>query len=252
MNIVPTLDAAIALSGYGAGLVVGCLNNIRKTGSLFEIPIDKPKNVSFIVKHLEVNRDSSGVQNMTNPSEFLIPKIWNPFMPLEHLMPLTVLTITQVFIAVLTPGATVTTGAILISTYTFKVLVLPIVLNAAVLAAGMVIRQLFDSCLLKVGIDASGHALAQSSSAVYKLLVFSSLASLNISSNSYRAVAAVTTLSDYLWTHRTVSSYHRVMDMVCTTIFMGISFGTVYAGHRALVAYGPGVLQMLTASLSRV
>lgn len=241
MNNISALDATIALSGYGAGLVVGCLNNVRKTGSLFAIPHDAPRDVSYIVKNLEVDRDQFGHQPVTGYLDLITPKLWHPFMPLEHLGPLTLLTITHIFIAAISPGATTTATAILGATYTFKIIVLPLALNVAVFVGGAFLRGKFEPYAHDMGIDPSGHAIAQSASAVYKFFALSALSSLNLSSNPFRVVAAITTLSDYLWTYRTASSYHSVMDMVVATIFMGISFGTILAGS----AYAPGALRTL-------
>lgn len=244
---VSTVDSVIALSGFGAGLLIGSLNNIRKTGSLYRKPHDGPKQPSFIVKHLEVNRNNSGFKVITGYKDFIIPKVWSPFSPLEHLAPLTLIIIGQLFIAATAPGATAAGTALLAATYTFKIIVLPIALNDAVLIGGMLLRNRYEYFMKRCGIDPSGHALAQSASAIYKLFVFVQLSRFNFAYNLYRATAAVTTLSDYLWTHRTASSYHSVMDMAVTTVYMGISFSAVYTCFRTIAVYAPGAFRVLVA-----
>lgn len=115
----------------------------------------------------------------------------------------------------------------------------------------VIFSQILTPYVIKMGIDPSGHALAQSSSAIYKSFVFSSLSSLNVSSNPYRMIAAVTALSDCLWTHRTASSHHSVMDMVLATILMGISFGGVYAAQRTFATYAPKAARLLIAKIPK-
>lgn len=224
MYNISNLDAVIAFGGFGAGLVIGCGNNVRKTGSLFMRRCDASADVSFVFKNLEVNREKAGF-GIKLASDFLKPKIWNPFLPLEHLAPLCLLIISQIFVDALSPNATVAATAALATSYTFKVIVLPLTLNIAVLMGSLFVRALFSNYTEKLGIDPSGHALAQFSSAIYKFVTLTALSRLNLASNPYRMIAAVTTLSDYLWTCHTASNYHSVIDMAVSIIFMGIIFG---------------------------
>lgn len=235
MNNVQSLDFAIALGGYGAGLALGCLSNLVKTKSLVGVPKDAPHNVSYVVQHLEVNRDRSG--KVTNIFDFIKPRLWSPFFPLEHLAPLSLLLIGEVFKAAMSNGATSKSTVLLAGTYTFKVIVLPVIYSGLILLGGLCIRFKTQHFVYNVWpkVDPSGHALAQTASAVYKFFVFSALSNLNMSSNLFRMTAAVTTLSDYLWTYRTASSYHSVMDMMVSTLWMGISFSAVYSAHKAFV-----------------
>jgi hypothetical protein len=248
-NVLPS-DSFIALGGYGVGLVVGSLNNVRKTKSLFKIAEDAPNETSFLVRHLEVNRDRGGANKINTIGDFLIPRIWNPFVPLEHLLPLTVVLINQLFLAAMVPGATVTSTTILGAIYTFKIILLPICYNAAVFLGGALLRGQISFFTKKMRIDASGHAVTQSGSAIYKLFVFSALSQCNISSYLYRTTAAVTALSDYLWTYRTTSTYHTVMDMMVTTLFMGTSLSLFCAGHWALTKYAPIAFHLLAGKIS--
>lgn len=231
MKTLGYLDLTIAVGGTGLGLLVGSLDNIRKTGSLFKTTKDDPENPCFIVRWLTVNRE----RNMLR-GDPRIPRIWNPFAPLEHLLPLTLIGITQIFISTLS-GGTAKNTARCGAKYACTVLVLPIIYTLTVFVGGGLLRKYNELHLRKRGIDPSGHALGQSAAAVYKFFTLYALSQLKISPyllNLYRLTASVTTLSDYLWTYRTTSSYHSVMDMAVIIVFMGISFGAVCTGHYAL------------------
>lgn len=260
MASISSLDLAIALGGVGVGLAVGSLNNMRKTGSLFkavnysdifsdssEKPInDETEKVSFIVRHLELGREKRSGELSGNP---LIPSLWNPAMPLEHLLPLALVGISQLFIAARSPGATVNSIAILGATYTFKAIVLPVTYSFAIFQVGSLVRIIFCPVTEKMGIDASGHALVQLTAAIYKVFTFYALSNMGISSNLYRVTASVTALSDYMWTYRTASSHHSVMDMGVAVLFMGISFGAVYKTHCALATCVPRVFCQLVGRI---
>lgn len=236
------IDTAIALGGVSLGLVMGSLNSIRRTGSLFGVSHHEPKHVSLIVKYLGVERERRFAEFNHKDKNPLIPGVWHPFMPLEQLLPLTVVVVSQLGMAALSPNATAKSIATLGATYTLKLIVLPVAYSFVVCMGGSLLREYSRSYTRKMGIDCSGHALMQAKSPIHKVIALWALSSLGISSNLYRATAAVTTLSDCLWTYRTTSSHHSTMDMVVTGVFMGISFGTLYMGHCALISYAPKMI----------
>lgn len=230
INVSPS-DACVALGGVFAGLVIGSLDNIRKTGSLFKIGDKNRQNDVF---HQPTNTDSKNVSWLNSLEAYREKAIdgknlfFDPCIPLEQVLPLTLVGIHHIIKSSRSPEATGKSLIALSANYTFKVILLPLAYNLILVSCSNLVRMIFIHVTESMGIDPSGHFVVQLGSAAHKIVTFSALSQMGISSNLYRLTASVTSLLDGMWVYRTVSVYHSVMDMVAGAFFMGISCGAFY------------------------
>ncbi len=224
-------ESAIAFGGFGLGLVAGSINNYRQTWSLRGVG-SKPWSPSnnFVVKWLENDRENF-VRRLRSPWDLLLPKLWNPFIQFEQLVPLALVGTIHVISQARLPGATSWGVLGKASVFTFKVMILPLFYyNICFMGAGKLrMSRPVVALKNKLRIDPSGHCAEQAGMALYKVFAFSALANLGISPGLYLGTAAVTSLSDFLWTHRTVSSYHSILDMVVVSVLSAACAGGLFA-----------------------
>lgn len=232
-----SVDAHIALGGVCAGMLVGGVANIRKTGSLFNIGDEKLQKDIFATPEQTNSKKVTWLSSFEQYREKAIHGhniFFDPVIPLEQILPLALVGIHHIIKCSRSPEATCTSLLSLGATYTFKVIMLPLAYNLTLITCSKLFRTIFTPVTELIEIDPSGHCVVQISSAFHKIFTFSALSQLGVSANLYRVTASVTSLADGMWVYRTTATYHSVMDMVVGTFFVGLSLGSLYKAQPVI------------------
>jgi hypothetical protein len=248
-----TNNYLITFGGCAAGFVLGSLDNICKTKSLFLKcnKSDQPRFLYRPFKCFEEHRNKV-VNEQFKTTDFASItafqfKLWNPFIPYENIIPLLIVGIWNMYVTAQQPEATAKNILWHGSSYLFRVIISPVIEHAVLTEIIFLINEFSKKFILsKTGIDVSDHAILQTLSATYKFNCLTALEAEKINSIFYKVTAAVCSFSDLLGAYNTTANYHSVIDVLAG---FALAIGTVHLPHSNLLLIQENVFALAVQKL---
>lgn len=216
--------------GFGGGLLLGSINNIIKTKSIFGKK-NTSQNSGYLYRcflKLQEGRELEHDTRQANHHQFKMG-LWNPFFPPVQMAALALTGVWHIVSLSQRSEATFWLLALKTTQYVLKVFLRPLIYSIGAGCVSGLTRMYIDiykpqTCTF----DPSGHAVLQGTSAFYKIYCLVALSEMGIDSPLYKGIVAICCLSDFAWTYQTVAHHHSVAEMVTIVAAMAIGVALLH------------------------
>lgn len=216
--------------GFGGGLLLGSINNIIKTKSLFEKK-DTSQNPGYLYRcflKLQEGRELEHDTRRANGNQLKMG-LWNPLFPPVQMAALALTGVWHIVSLSQRSEATFWLLALKTTQYVLKAFLRPLAYARIATNVSVVMREIIKLCKPPLSrFDPSGHAVLQGTSAIYKIYCLVALSEMGIDSPLYKGIVAICCLSDFAWTYQTVVHHHSVAEMVTMVAAMAIGVALLH------------------------
>jgi hypothetical protein len=233
----------LALQGTTIGLSFGMVLNFINSNSIFHVDREMCKNafegwnvgVLHVFKSIHEHREIS-LRELN--SDIMKPSLFNPILPLSHIIPMVAFLLWNVTINQASVKLTIKEFAKKQIVLASKCVIDPFIQNIATLIASIFLRHKLNYLLhQEIGIKLSGHVLVQSALAIYKANN-ESIISNNINPEQFKfystTIASMIFISDALWAYNTAKHCHSVADVAATVTMVGLLYLGVLTSKKAI------------------